>query len=75
METEEDELANTGRLLYLLPGPLCFSHLKAESLDLLGLALYLFLLISQLASQALLRRPGRKVTVTTGYKVIDGETR
>lgn len=49
-ERHKGELANTGRLLYLLFGPLCLSHLKAESLDLLSLALYLLLLVAQLAS-------------------------
>lgn len=55
METEQGVLATTGRLLYLLLGPLGLSHLKAESLYLLTLALHLLLLVAQLASQALLR--------------------
>lgn len=63
MKTEQGELATTGRLLYLLLGSLWLSHLKAESLNLLTLALYLLLFVAQLASQALLCRPGQKVTV------------
>lgn len=68
METEQGDLATTGRLLYLLLGPLCLSHLKAESLNLLSLALNLLLLVSQLTSQTLLHRPGCHITVTTGCK-------
>lgn len=56
-EREQGVLANTGSLLYLLLGPLCLSHLKAESLNLLCLTLYFLLLVTQLASKALLCRP------------------
>lgn len=61
METEQGVLATTGRLLYLLLAPLGLPHLKAESLDLLTIALHLLLLVAHLASQALLYRPGRNV--------------
>lgn len=49
----------TGNLLYLLLGPLSLSHLKAERLHLLTLALHLLLLVAQLANEPLLCRPGR----------------
>lgn len=51
----QGELPTTGRLHYLLLGPLCLPHLEAQRLHLLSLALDLLLLVPELATQTLLR--------------------